>query len=96
MARHKAHAAALMEARVILSTAQDLRRKSKQEAVVATVAIANNMASRWQSFRTGTLKTFLAGILYVVSLPAVRNWLMNLLVGKRKKHQQVIDVDVKK
>lgn len=64
--------------------------------VVIMVAIASNMASRWQSFRTGTLKTLLAGLLYVVSLPAVRNWLMNLLVGKRKKNQQVIDVEVKK
>ncbi len=80
---------------VILSTAKDLRRKRKADAAVAG-AIANNMGSRWQSFRTGTLKTFLAGILYVVSLPAVRNWLMNLLVGKRKKDQQVIDVDAKK
>ena len=54
------------------------------------------MGTRWQAFRSGTLKTFLAGMLYVVSLPAVRNWLMGLLVGKRKKDQKVIDVEVKK
>ncbi len=58
--------------------------------------IANNMGTRWQAFRSGTLKTFLAGMLYVVSLPAVRNWLMNLLVGKRKKGQPVIDIEAKK
>jgi hypothetical protein len=78
------------------TVAKCLRGRRKKKGVAATVAIASNMASRWQSFRTGTFKTFLAGILYVVSLPAVRNWLMNLLVGKRKKDQHVIDVDAKK
>ncbi len=47
-------------------------------------------------FGFGAVKTMLAGLLYVLSLPAVRNWLMNLLVGKRKKDQQVIDVEAKK
>ncbi len=65
-------------------------------AAMIMAVIANNMGTRWQSFRTGTLKTIFAGLLYVVTLPAVRNWLMNLLVGKRKKDQQVIDVEAKK
>lgn len=38
----------------------------------------------------------LAGFLYVLTLPAVRNWLMNLLLGKRKNSQKIIDVEVKK
>lgn len=38
----------------------------------------------------------LAGFLYVLTLPAVRNWLMNLLLGKRKANQKVIDVEAKK
>lgn len=54
------------------------------------------MATRFERFRSGTLKTLLAGLLYVITLPAVRNWLMNLLVGKRKADQKVIDVEVKK
>jgi hypothetical protein len=83
-------------ARPLMHVAKNQRKRRRKKAAAITVAIANNMASRWQSFRTGTLKTFLAGILYVVSLPVVRNWLMNLLVGKRKKNQQVIDVDAKK
>lgn len=58
--------------------------------------IVNNMGERWRKFTSGTLKTMLAGMLYVVSLPAVRNWLMNLLVGKRKANQKVIDVEAKK
>lgn len=56
----------------------------------------NNMGERWRKFRSGTLKTLLAGFLYVVTLPAVRNWLMNVLLGKRKKNQKIIDVEVKK
>lgn len=59
------------------------------------VVTVNNMGARWQKFRSGTLKTFLAGVLYVLTLPAVRNWLMSLLVGKRKKDQKVIDVEAK-
>lgn len=54
------------------------------------------MGERWNKFRSGTLKTILAGLLYVVTLPAVRNWLMSLLIGKRKKDQKVIDVEAKK
>ncbi len=54
------------------------------------------MGERLRKFTSGTLKTVLAGMLYVVSLPAVRNWLMNLLVGKRKANQKVIDVEAKK
>jgi uncharacterized membrane protein HdeD (DUF308 family) len=54
-----------------------------------------NMNAWWSRFRSGTLKTILAGILYIVTLPAVRNWLMNLLVGKRKNTQKVIDVEAK-
>ncbi|MFA6018014.1 MAG: hypothetical protein WCT28_04510 [Patescibacteria group bacterium] len=53
------------------------------------------MGTRWSAFRSGTLKTMLAGLLYVVTLPAVRNWLMNLLTGKQKKDQKVIDVSAK-
>lgn len=58
--------------------------------------IANNMGERWRKFTSGTLKTMLAGALYVLTLPAVRNWLMNLLLGKRKANQKVIDVEAKK
>lgn len=55
-----------------------------------------NMGERWNRFRSGTWKTFLAGVLYVISLPAVRNWLMNLLTGRARKGQKVIDVEAKK
>ena len=57
--------------------------------------IAASMGTRWSAFRSGTFKTMLAGLLYVVTLPAVRNWLMNLLTGKQKKDQKVIDVSAK-
>ena len=63
---------------------------------MSTIAIANNMGERWRKFTSGTLKTMLAGFLYVLTLPAVRNWLMNLLLGKRKANQKVIDVEAKK
>ena len=59
-------------------------------------AIADNMGERWNTFRSGTLRTMLAGFLYVLTLPAVRNWLMNFLLGKRKTDQKIIDVVVKK
>lgn len=68
----------------------------RMQRAAVMIANANNMGTRWQNFRSGTLKTVLAGALYVLTLPAVRNWLMNLLVGKRKKNQNVIDVEVKK
>jgi hypothetical protein len=67
-----------------------------KKGAATTGVIASSMGTRWQTFRSGTLKTFLAGLLYVVTLPAVRNWLMSLLVGKRKKDQKVIDVEAKK
>lgn len=54
------------------------------------------MGERWRKFTSGTFKTMLAGFLYVLTLPAVRNWLMNLLVGKRKSGQKIIDVEAKK
>ena len=60
------------------------------------IAIANNMGERLRKFTSGTFKTMLAGVLYVLTLPAVRNWLMNLLVGKRKSGQKIIDVESKK
>jgi len=60
------------------------------------IAIAANMGERWKKFASGTLRTMLAGFLYVLTLPAVRNWLMNLLLGKRKTNQKIIDVGVKK
>lgn len=63
---------------------------------IMNVRVAKHMGERWNRFRSGTLKTILAGFLYVITLPAVRNWLMNLLLGKKKKDQRVIDVEVKK
>lgn len=59
------------------------------------IATAANMGGRWSRFRSGTLRTMLAGFLYVLTLPAVRNWLMNLLLGKRKSEQKIIDIEVK-
>lgn len=60
------------------------------------IVVVSNMGERWKKFRSGTLRTMLAGVLYVITLPAVRNWLMNLLTGKARKDQKVIDVDAKK
>lgn len=60
------------------------------------IAIAPSMGERWKRFRSGTLKTVLASVLYIITLPAVRNWLMSLLTGKPKAGQKVIDVEVKK
>lgn len=54
------------------------------------------MGARWNAFKSGSLRTLLAGFLYVLTLPAVRNWLMSLIVGKPKKNQKIIDVEVKK
>jgi hypothetical protein len=54
------------------------------------------MGARWNKFASGTLRTLLAGFLYVITLPAVRNWLMSLITGKPKKDQKIIDVEVKK
>ncbi|MEK9155141.1 MAG: hypothetical protein AAB839_00665 [Patescibacteria group bacterium] len=54
------------------------------------------MGARWTKFRTGTFRTVLAGFLYVITLPAVRNWLMGLLTGKSRTAQKVIDVEAKK
>ena len=60
-----------------------------------TIVIVNNMGERWRKLTSGTFKTMLAGFLYVLTLPAVRNWLMNLLLGKRKSGQKIIDVEAK-
>ena len=54
------------------------------------------MGERWKKFSSTTLRTLLASFLYVITLPAVRNWLMNLITGKPKKEQKIIDVEVKK
>ena len=60
----------------------------------------HNMGERWRKFRSGTLRTLLATFLYVLTLPAVRNWIVNLMTGrkadKKAVNTQVIDVKAKK
>ena len=70
--------------------------KQNHVAAMIVIAIAGNMGERWKTFRSGTLRTMLAGFLYILTLPAVRNWLMSLFLGKRKQNQKIIDVEVKK
>ena len=57
---------------------------------------APNMGARWKAWIPRAFKTILAGFLYILALPAVRNWLVNKLVGKPKTNQKIIDVVAKK
>lgn len=78
------------------SAAAHRLRKRKNRAAQKGNVIAPNMGARWKQFTSGTLKTILAGFLYLVTLPVVRKWLMNLLIGKRKQNSKIIDVVAKK
>jgi hypothetical protein len=73
------------------------KKKIHRNPAVAGIVIAHKpMFAFLSKLRKGTFGTILAGVLYVITLPAVRNWLMGLLTGKSRTDQKVIDVNAKK
>lgn len=78
-----------------------MKQRLKRRRVVRKGNVnVHNMGERWRKFRSGTLRTLLATFLYVLTLPAVRNWIVNLVMGKKTEKKavnaQVIDVKAKK